>query len=157
MEDWISPLNWAAPEFTNSQKMTIVAICMDMMMGEFGQLRNASDPSADSDSAFFIRINSTRDTTLECPLCLREGPNVGKTCSCGHQDFVMMRPCGHVLCAKPCFADWVRTVSSSSQEWELSTSTHQEASYALSAERLSLIPSIPTMLRRMLVVRCLRD
>lgn len=52
-----------------------------------------------NDKIFATLIGIKRDWKHECPLCLVDDH---KTCSCGHSDSVMFRPCGHTICA-PCF------------------------------------------------------
>ncbi len=61
--------------------------------------------SPQSDFAFMATMK--RDWKQECSICLK-AENIGTSCTCGHTEIVMIRPCGHTICARPCFADWMR-------------------------------------------------
>ena len=32
---------------------------------------------------------------------------MGITCSCGHKEIAVLRPCGHTMCANPCFEKYI--------------------------------------------------
>lgn len=43
-----------------------------------------------------------RDYKAGCVICLSE-EMMGTTCTCGHTEIVVFRPCGHSVCVEPCF------------------------------------------------------
>jgi hypothetical protein len=80
----------------------------------------SDDPS--SDFAFLAKQRNTWKE--ECPMCAKT-ENIGTTCTCGHTEIVMLRPCGHILCARPCFAEWAEFKSEKLQPKTLTTSDGQ--------------------------------
>src|SRR5579872_6494145 len=56
---------------------------------------------------FLAKLGRQRAWKTECAVCLEE--HIGKTCTCNHTSTVMFRPCGHTVCASPCFAQWMKT------------------------------------------------
>ncbi len=65
----------------------------------------SSSPSIVSDDFLFLmNLGRTRKWKQDCAICLSE-KIVGTTCGCGHTEIVVMRPCGHSLCANPCYHD----------------------------------------------------
>lgn len=50
----------------------------------------------------------TRDYRKGCAVCLTD-KIMGTTCGCGHTEIAVFRPCGHAMCVKPCFEQWMKT------------------------------------------------
>jgi hypothetical protein len=65
--------------------------------------------SPTSDLAFLAKIGLKRDWKRECCICLKD-KNIGTMCLCGHTEIVVFRPCGHAVCAQPCFIDLIKIV-----------------------------------------------
>jgi hypothetical protein len=57
-----------------------------------------------SDIRFLAEIGAVRNWKSGCAICLTE-KIMGTTCGCGHTEIAVLRPCGHAICAKPCFMD----------------------------------------------------
>jgi len=57
------------------------------------------------DWQFLIAISKTRDYQKQCAICLTD-KIMGTTCTCGHTEIAVFVPCGHAICARPCFLDW---------------------------------------------------
>jgi hypothetical protein len=58
------------------------------------------------DALFLAKLGKTRNWRSGCVICLTEDI-MGTTCTCGHTEIVVFRPCGHAICVRPCFAQWV--------------------------------------------------
>jgi len=41
-----------------------------------------------------------------CVICLAD-KTMGTTCGCGHTEILVFRPCGHSICIRPCFLEFV--------------------------------------------------
>ena len=57
-----------------------------------------------SDIDFLAYLQRDRDYKENCAICLTD-KMMGTTCSCGHTEIVVFRPCGHSVCCSPCFYD----------------------------------------------------
>ena len=57
----------------------------------------------DSDLLFLALLaRKRRNYKSGCAICLTD-EIMGTTCSCGHTEICVFRPCGHSACASPCF------------------------------------------------------
>ena len=63
--------------------------------------------NVDTRLSFVAKVSKNRDWKSACFICLEEGENMGKTCSCGHCETVMFQPCEHTMCLKPCFVQFM--------------------------------------------------
>lgn len=54
------------------------------------------------DFTFLSYLGTKRDWRSDCCICLTE-EIMGTTCTCGHTEIVVFRPCGHSICMYPCF------------------------------------------------------
>jgi len=55
---------------------------------------------------FFAKLAlDGRNYRSGCVICLAD-KMMGTTCSCGHTEIVVFRPCGHSICVNPCFQDF---------------------------------------------------
>lgn len=61
-----------------------------------------------SDLRFLGEIGSKRNWKSGCAICLTD-KIMGTTCGCGHTEIAVLRPCGHAICASPCFQQWMST------------------------------------------------
>lgn len=59
-----------------------------------------------SDTEFLGAL--TRDYRKGCAICLTD-QIMGTTCSCGHTEIAVFRPCGHAMCVHPCFEQWMKS------------------------------------------------
>lgn len=59
-----------------------------------------------SDFEFLSILGTRRNWKSECAICLTD-TIMGTTCECGHTEIAVLRPCGHALCARPCFEQFV--------------------------------------------------
>lgn len=62
----------------------------------------AASDIASSDAELLLSIGLKRDYKGECAICLTD-KIMGTTCACGHTDTAVFAPCGHALCADPCY------------------------------------------------------
>lgn len=60
----------------------------------------------DSDFLFLAKTNMKRKFNQDCVMCHTD-KIMGTTCTCGHTETAVFRPCGHAICARPCFKDWM--------------------------------------------------
>lgn len=60
-----------------------------------------------SDCLFLALHGTQRNYRNGCAICLRDDI-MGTTCGCGHIEIVVFRPCGHSVCARPCFEDFTK-------------------------------------------------
>jgi len=61
-----------------------------------------------SDAEFLWSIALKRNWKSGCAICLTE-KIMGTTCSCGHTEIMILRPCGHSFCAQPCWKDFMKS------------------------------------------------
>lgn len=62
-----------------------------------------ADKVGDSDFAFLMSLNLRgRNWRAGCAICLTD-KIMGTICGRGHTEIVVFRPCGHSVCARPCF------------------------------------------------------
>lgn len=75
-------------------------------------------PTTASSATFLLSLAKVRDYARDCAICLTD-KIVGTTCKrvtlgrrighditcrrCGHTEIAVFRPCGHAMCANPCF------------------------------------------------------
>ena len=55
-----------------------------------------------SDGHFLAIHGLKRNYRRDCAICLAD-EIMGTHCTCGHTEIAVFRPCGHSVCAKPCF------------------------------------------------------
>jgi hypothetical protein len=60
-----------------------------------------------SNFGFLVTLEKTRDWRKDCCICLVQDIK-GTTCGCGHTETTVFRPCGHSVCARPCFVGMLR-------------------------------------------------
>lgn len=72
----------------------------------FPDLKNVA--STDSDFVFLGSLTKARNWKSGCAVCLSD-EMMGTTCRCGHTEIVVFRPCGHTVCALPCFAQFMES------------------------------------------------
>jgi len=62
------------------------------------------------DNLFFAKLAlDGRNYRSGCVICLAD-KMMGTTCSCGHTEIVVFRPCGHSICVNPCFQDLCKSL-----------------------------------------------
>lgn len=61
-----------------------------------------------SDYMFLALLGKKRNWKEGCAICLTD-KIMGTTCGCGHTEIVIFRPCGHSVCASPCFKNFIKT------------------------------------------------
>lgn len=54
------------------------------------------------DFTFLMKLGLKRDWKAGCVICLSDDM-MGTTCTCGHTEIAVFRPCGHSVCVNPCF------------------------------------------------------
>lgn len=62
------------------------------------------DIDVNDNFTFLAKLGFTRNWKRDCAICLTE-EIMGTACTCGHTEIVMFRPCGHAVCASPCFKE----------------------------------------------------
>lgn len=60
-----------------------------------------------SDDEFLLSLGKRRNWKQECAICLTENI-MGTTCTCGHTEIAIFRPCGHSVCTQPCFREMMQ-------------------------------------------------
>ena len=68
---------------------------------------NMLDPNI-SNFIFLALLGKKRDWKSECAICLTD-KIMGTTCTCGHTEIAVFRPCGHSICANPCFYNFMES------------------------------------------------
>lgn len=66
------------------------------------------DSDSISDFIFLALLSLKRNWKSGCAICLTD-EIMGTTCTCGHTEIAVFRPCGHSLCAKPCFENFLKS------------------------------------------------
>ena len=99
-----APLSMSYPKFKYEKKMSIYeAVINGAKEGVLNFMSSISDINESHDNfTFLAHIGGKIDWKHYCPSCDKD-KHVGKTCSCGHTEIVMFRPCGHTMCIKPCY------------------------------------------------------
>lgn len=59
-----------------------------------------------SDFQFLCHLTMKRNWKSGCAICLTD-KIMGTTCTCGHTEIAVFRPCGHSMCASPCFENFM--------------------------------------------------
>ncbi len=104
--NYMNPLRNAYPKFSIPKVSELSKKIPNIVASEINKCLlnyNIDNPSID-DGIFVGLIGLKRDWTHECCLCL-DDKHMGQTCNCGHKEIAMFRPCGHTVCAKPCFTN----------------------------------------------------
>lgn len=70
----------------------------------FDYLKNLKLSDKITDFEFLALLGLKRNWKKECAICLEEDI-MGTTCTCGHTEIVIFRPCGHSVCIEPCFKE----------------------------------------------------
>lgn len=61
----------------------------------------------EGDDVFLAVLQSSgRSYRAGCAICLTD-KMMGTTCSCGHTEIAVFRPCGHSMCIAPCFTQFM--------------------------------------------------
>jgi hypothetical protein len=58
------------------------------------------------DFIFLLKLGIRRNWKSGCCICLTD-EIMGTSCGCGHTEIAVFRPCGHSLCADPCFEEFI--------------------------------------------------
>lgn len=101
LNTWLSTSHPKFTCFTVSRLMDKICEIIPGKITESLKKFNISDPSI-SNFTFLTLLDKQREWNHECPFCL-EDEHMGKSCECGHKEIVIFRPCGHSVCARPCF------------------------------------------------------
>lgn len=128
----ISNLGCIVPAFSSMQRDDLHRL----IKGVIPELMNAICalvPS--SEFAFLAALGRKSNWKAACSVCSKE-KNMGTMCTCGHTEIVVMRPCGHALCVRPCFADLVNT--SGSTALEPKTFTTKDGQICIVGDELSV-------------------
>lgn len=91
----------------NDKMFTIVYHIVNVIPSKFNtyiESLNIDDPNT-TDFEFITLLGKKRDWNIGCPICL-EKRVTGITCHCGCSEIILFRPCGHVICGKPCFVEF---------------------------------------------------
>lgn len=101
-----APLHDALPAFTPDRIDKILYFIRNDLNNYVNHhIGNLSYSESKDDFTFLYILNKSRDWKSECVICLGE---VGKTdCCCDHKETVILRPCGHSICQRPCFNNYM--------------------------------------------------
>ena len=81
----------------------IKKLCIDFIDTKIAEiLANKLDDKNLSDCEFLTLLGTKRNYKSGCAICLTD-KIMGTTCTCGHTEIAVFRPCGHSVCANPCF------------------------------------------------------
>jgi hypothetical protein len=61
-----------------------------------------------SDIDFLLVLGLKRDWKSGCAICLTD-KIMGTTCTCGHTEITIFKPCGHSACTNPCMREVMKT------------------------------------------------
>lgn len=97
------------PYFHFHEKSKILEIFNGPILDKFIEIIKNTDINTPnlSDFLFLAKLGTIRNWKKICCICLTEDI-MGTTCGCGHTEIAVFRPCGHAICAKPCFQDLVK-------------------------------------------------
>lgn len=63
-----------------------------------------------SDGEFLLALQVRgRNYRTGCVICLEDNMK-GTPCGCGHTEIIVFKPCGHSICASPCFTKFIKSV-----------------------------------------------
>ena len=62
----------------------------------------------EDDYGFLLDLGAKRNWKSGCAICLTD-KITGTTCGCGHTEIAVFRPCGHTICANPCFEEFMKS------------------------------------------------
>jgi hypothetical protein len=69
--------------------------------------KNLNDETL-SDCEYLCLLGTIRNYKSGCAICL-SNDIIGTTCACGCSEIAVFRPCGHCMCANPCFYQYVES------------------------------------------------
>ena len=61
-----------------------------------------------TDFEFIAVLGKVRNYKSNCAICLID-KMMGTTCTCGHTEITVFRPCEHSLCTNPCFYNFIKS------------------------------------------------
>jgi len=104
--DWLAPIKLIRPypEKSISLIYFIIRYVPDII-NEYISRYNLMDKTI-SNFVFLALLEKKRDWKTSCAICLAK-QIIGTTCSCGHTEVVVFRPCGHAMCGNPCFVEFI--------------------------------------------------
>ena len=107
-------LRRARPSWTSDDRRALRTATITFAMEKvwafaqsFGDF-DAIDTAHLSNASFLAALGAKRDFKAGCAVCLTD-EIMGTTCTCGHTEIACFRPCGHTVCASPCFAQMMDT------------------------------------------------
>jgi hypothetical protein len=106
-----SPIGSTVPAWKYEQAHEMVAAIDAAMRPRARELAAtfSLEKSSDlSDFDFLLALGASRDWKSGCAICLTD-KIMGTTCGCGHTETAVLRPCGHAVCANPCFQKMLAT------------------------------------------------
>jgi hypothetical protein len=89
------------PNLTMHQKNSVINTIKENILSIMHKFLN-NNPHINTEFCFLARLGINRNWKSNCAMCLTENI-MGTTCTCGHTEIVVFRPCGHTICAKPCY------------------------------------------------------
>jgi hypothetical protein len=104
-----STLRSIRPTLSPSEITTIKDVIKDVSRTIiYDHVKNMKlDNSKLTDFEFLALLGTKRNWKKGCAICLTDDI-MGTTCTCGHTEIVVFRPCGHSICIDPCFKTFVK-------------------------------------------------
>lgn len=107
IRDFLSPVSIIRPYPTKPISIIFyITQLIPFMIDEYIERFTFEDADI-TDFVFLALLNKKREWKTSCSICLTEHIT-GTTCSCGHSEVVVFRPCGHAMCGRPCFIEFMR-------------------------------------------------
>jgi hypothetical protein len=100
-----SDLMRAYPALQSHQRDRVIDMIKEKMPSLLDKAIKSTE--LDNDFVFLAKLGRKRDWRSGCAICLTE-EMMGTTCSCGHTEIAIFRPCGHSICKNPCFIDFIK-------------------------------------------------
>lgn len=104
----INPLSLVYPKVDAYTKMKIMSVVSKIGPYVKEGLKGLLMNDKQSDSEFLMALSMKRNWKQGCAICLAD-KIMGTTCSCGHTEITIFRPCGHSVCSNPCAKDLFKT------------------------------------------------
>lgn len=101
---YTSDLKRAYPSFTNEEIDSINDFSINKLPSLL--LNAIENTKIMNDFVFLAKLGLSRNWKSGCGICLTD-KIMGTTCTCGHTEIAVFKPCGHSVCANPCFKQFI--------------------------------------------------
>lgn len=93
-------------QIDNYRKRAIINNMPNFIINELTKVLENKTSDNIGNFEFLARLGLKRDWKSGCVICQTEDIK-GTICTCGHTEITIFRPCGHSICTRPCWVDFI--------------------------------------------------